>query len=42
MNTIGIYGYTQKHDRYDLTAKQISHMLGIFGWDFEREKKKRS
>lgn len=27
VNTIGIYGYAQKHDRYDLTAKQISHML---------------
>lgn len=30
VNTIGIYGYTQKHDRYDLTAKQVSHMLWYF------------
>ena len=34
VNTIGIYGYTQKHDRYDLTAKQISHMLWYFWMGF--------
>lgn len=27
LNTIGIYGYDAQHDRDELTAKQISHML---------------
>lgn len=27
VNTIGIYGYRPQHDREELTAKQISHML---------------
>lgn len=27
VNTIGIYGYREQHDRDELTAKQISHML---------------
>ncbi len=27
MNSIGIYGYNPEHDKDDLTAKQISHML---------------
>ena len=27
VNTIGIYGYRAQHDRDELTAKQISHML---------------
>jgi formiminoglutamase len=27
VNTIGIYGYDAQHDRDELTAKQISHML---------------
>ena len=27
INTIGIYGYNPEHDKDDLTAKQISHML---------------
>ncbi len=27
VNTIGIYGYRYEHDEYNLTAKQISHML---------------
>ena len=27
MNSIGIYGYNPGHDKDDLTAKQISHML---------------
>ncbi|HTD93145.1 MAG TPA: formimidoylglutamase [Chitinophagaceae bacterium] len=27
VNSIGIYGYDAQHDRDDLTAKQISHML---------------
>lgn len=27
VNTIGIYGYNDQHDKDELTAKQISHML---------------
>jgi arginase family enzyme len=27
INTIGIYGYTPEHDKEELTAKQIGHML---------------
>lgn len=27
VNTIGIYGYNPEHDKDDLTAKQISHMI---------------
>ena len=27
VNTIGIYGYQPHQDQYNLTAKQISHML---------------
>jgi formiminoglutamase len=27
VNSIGIYGYRPEHDRDDLTAKQIAHML---------------
>lgn len=27
IDTVGIYGYMQEHDRDNLTAKQISHML---------------
>jgi formiminoglutamase len=27
VNTIGIYGYNVQHDRDDLTAKQIAHMI---------------
>ena len=27
VNTIGIYGYNEQHDKDELTAKQISHML---------------
>jgi formiminoglutamase len=27
VNSIGIYGYDAQHDRDDLTAKQVSHML---------------
>ena len=27
VNTIGIYGYDAQHDRDELTAKQVSHML---------------
>jgi arginase family enzyme len=27
VNSIGVYGYEAKHDRDELTAKQISHML---------------